>query len=42
MTALEILERQAESEFLYFWERSICAGKHYRFWMARLGVGSRP
>lgn len=39
MTNDQIAERIAVREFLHFWERSICADKHYKFWMARLGVG---
>jgi hypothetical protein len=36
MTTAEIIERQAVREFLYFWERSICADKHYRDWLDRV------
>lgn len=30
------LTAYAEREFLHFWERSICADKHCRFWLARI------
>ncbi len=35
MTDTQILERQAEREFLHFWERTICADKQYHYWLAR-------
>jgi hypothetical protein len=31
-----ILQYYAEREFLQFWERSICADKHYRWWLNRI------